>query len=273
MANRGPLMGVAVLVAVLGVLTVVGGVVGVGPLASTTPADQVKDPREMIARSLQTVLDANAVHLDATVSGTIPGTLVAFPEERVVLDGTTAEVDLRPRDARTGASVDSPALGLALETVTVWDGAWYRTPPDGPWSRASLGSAAAAAGVDANPLTLVDRVRAWLADSGMDPTVTDVPCAGESGTCRHIVLDAGTDPAGTPGRAAPRRERVGPARGHHHDHARRGRRNPAPRPSRARHAQRGRHRGPPGRAGREPVGRSRHRHRGAAVGVLTPGAP
>jgi len=194
-ANRGPLMGVAVLVAVLGVLVVVGGVVGVGPLASTTPANEVTDPREMIARSLQSVLDANAVHLDATVSGTIPGALLDRPEERLVLDGTIAKVDLRPRDARTAASVDSPPLDVSLETVTVWDGAWYRTPPDGAWSRASLGGAAADAGVDANPLTLVDRLRAWLARPELDPTVTDVPCAGESGTCRHIVLDAGTDPA------------------------------------------------------------------------------
>ena len=195
MANRGPLLGVAVLVAVLGVLVVVGGVVGVGPLASTTPADQVTDPREMIARSLQSVLDANAVHLDATVSGTIPGALLDRPEERLVLDGTIAKVDLRPRDARTAASVDSPPLDVSLETVTVWDGAWYRTPPDGAWSRASLGGAAADAGVDANPLTLVDRLRAWLARPELDPTVTDVRCAGESGTCRHIVLDPGTDPA------------------------------------------------------------------------------
>jgi hypothetical protein len=194
-ANRGPLLGVAALVAVLGVLIIVGGVVGVGPLASTTPADQVTDPREMIARSLQSVLDANAVHLDATVSGTIPGTLVSRPDERVVLDGTTARVDLRPRDARTAASVTSPPLDVALETVTVWDGAWYRNSPDGPWSRASLGGAAADAGVDANPLTLVDRLRSWLARPELDPTVTDVPCAGESGMCRHIVLEAGTDPA------------------------------------------------------------------------------
>ena len=127
MANRGPLLGVAVLGAVLGVLVVVGGVVGVGPLATTTTADQVTDPREMIARSLQSVLDANAVHLDATISGTIPGALLNRPEERVVLDGTTVQADIRPRDARTGASVVSPPLDLALETVTVWDGAWYRT--------------------------------------------------------------------------------------------------------------------------------------------------
>jgi hypothetical protein len=201
-ANRGPLTGVAVLAAVLGVLTLVGGVVGVGPLASTTPADQVEDPGEMIARSLQSVLDANAVHLDATVSGTVPGAILGRPEERVALDGTTAQVNLRPRDARTGASVDSPPLGVALETVTVWDGAWYRTP-GGSWSRASLGSAAADAGIDANPLTIVDRLRAWLASSGMEPTVTDIPCAGESGTCRHIVLDAGTGPAGLLGALLP----------------------------------------------------------------------
>jgi len=194
-ANRGPLMGVAVLVAVLGVLVVVGGVVGVGPLAATTPADQVTDPREMIARSLQSVLDANAVHLDATVSGTIPGALLGRPEERMVLDRTTVQADLRPRDARTGASVDSPPLDVALETVTVWDGAWYRMSPDDPWTRASLGGAAADAGVDANPLTLVDRLRSWLAQPDLAPTVSDVPCASESGTCRHIVLEAGTDPA------------------------------------------------------------------------------
>ncbi len=195
MANRGPLVGIAALGAVLGVLFLVGGVVGVGPLATTTPADQVTDPREMIARSLQSVLDANAVHLDATVSGTIPGALLGRPEARVVLDGTTVQADLRPRDARTGASVNSPPLDVTLETVTVWDGAWYRTSPDGPWSRASLGGAAADAGIDANPLTLVDRLRSWLAQPDLDPTVTDVPCASESGTCRRIVLDAGTDPA------------------------------------------------------------------------------
>jgi len=194
-ANRGPLLGVAVLAAVLGVLMVVGGVVGVGPLAATMPPDEVTDPREMITHSLQGVLDANAVHLDATVSGTIPGALVNRAEERVVLDGSTAQVDLRPRDARTGASLDSPPLGVALETVTVWDGAWFRSSPDEPWSRASLGATAADAGVDANPLTLVDRVSAWLARPDLDPTVTDIPCASESGTCHRIVLEAGAEPA------------------------------------------------------------------------------
>ena len=110
-ANRGPLLGVAVLGAVLGVLVVVGGVVGVGPLAATTPADQVTDPREMIARSLQSVLDANAVHLEATVSGTIPGALLNRPEERVVLDGTTLRSDLRPRDAQDRGVRRQPAPG------------------------------------------------------------------------------------------------------------------------------------------------------------------
>jgi hypothetical protein len=194
-ANRGPLLGVAVLGAVLGVLVLVGGVVGVGPLAATTPPDQVTDPREMVARSLQSVLDANAVHLEATVSGTIPGAMLSRPEERVALDGTTVQADIRPRDARTAASVVSPPLDVDLETITDWDGAWYRTSRDEPWSRASLGAAAADAGVDANPLTLVDRLRGWLAEPDLDPVVTDVPCAGESGTCRHVVLEAGTEPA------------------------------------------------------------------------------
>lgn len=195
MSNRGPLVGLATLLAVLGVGVAVGGIVGVGPLAATTPPDQVTDPKEMIARSLQSTLDAFSVHLDVRISGGIPGALAGRLEETVVLDGTSVSADLKPRDARTRASIESAPLGIDLDTVTVWDSVWSRTA-DGPWTKASLGSVMAGSGLDVNPLTIVDRLRDELRRPDYRPTVTDVPCAGESGTCRHIILDAGTDPAG-----------------------------------------------------------------------------
>ena len=206
MANRGPLMGVAVLAAVLGVLVVVGGVVGVGPLASTTPADQVTDPREMIARSLQSILDANAVHLDATVGGTIPGALLGRPEERLVLDGTTAQADLQPRDARTGASVDSPPLDVALETVTVWDGAWYRTSADGPWTRASLGGARPTP-ARRQPAHARGPAARLARPAGPGPDRHRRPVRGRVGHLPPHRPRRGDGPGRPPGRAAPRRQR------------------------------------------------------------------
>lgn len=195
MANRGPLLGVAVLVGVLAVGSLVGRVAGVGPLAEAVPADKVTDPEEMIARSLQSVIDAQAVHLDATVKGHLPGALLDRPEASVDLAGTHAEADLRPKDAKTRAHLESEALGVDMDTVTVWDQVWYRNGGDGPWTQASLGDVAASAGVDANPLTLVDRVRGYLARPDITPSVEDVDCASPSGRCRHITLDAGTDPS------------------------------------------------------------------------------
>lgn len=195
MANRGPLLGIAVLVAVVGVMVGVGAAVGVGPLAATPPPDEVTDPKEMIARGLQATLDAQAVHLDASLSGRIPGALLNRPEASVALDGTTATADILPKDAKTRAHVESPPLDISLDTVTVWGDAWYRALPEEPWSKASLGGASAEAGVDINPLTLVDRLRSYLARPDLNPTVTDIACASTSGRCRHIVLEAGRDPA------------------------------------------------------------------------------
>ncbi len=171
-----------------------GAVLGVGPLASATPPEQVTDPKEMLARSLQATLDADAVHFEGTVSGTIPGALVGRAEPSIDLDGTTLEIDIRPKDAKTKTHLASEPLEVELDTVTVWDGAWYRTAPDEPWARASLGGASAEAGVDINPLTLVDRLRAYLATPGATATTRDVPCASGSGRCHEITLDAGSDP-------------------------------------------------------------------------------
>jgi hypothetical protein len=192
-SDRGPLAGLAALLAILGVATIVGAAAGVGPLASTTLPDRVTDPEEMVARSLQSTLDASAVHLDATLSGRIPGALIGRDAAAVVLDGTKLVGDLRPRDARSQATLVSPPLDLDLATVTVWGDAWFRHGPDQPWTKTSLGSVGAAAGIDINPLTLVDRLRSYLAGSPRSPTATDVRCTSQSGTCHRVVLDLGTD--------------------------------------------------------------------------------
>ena len=196
MSARGPLATLAVLGIVAGIVLGAGTVAGVGPLATAVPPDRVTDPGEMLARSLQATLDASAVHLEGRVSGHLPGALLDRPEPSVSLDGTMLEGDARPRDGRTRAHVTSPGLDLVLDTVTVWNDAWYRTASDGPWERASLGAASAGVGVDINPLTLVDRLRSYLSTPGLHPTVRDVACASASGRCREIRLDAGSDPAG-----------------------------------------------------------------------------
>ena len=157
------------------------------------PANLVTDPKEMIARSLQATIDASAVHIDGTVTGTIPGAVVDRAEPSITLDGTQLAVDLRPKDAKTKAHLVSDPLGVNLDTVTVWDGVWYRTAPGDKWSRASLGDASAHAGVDINPLTLVDRLRSWLATPGIAPTTHDVPCASASGRCHEVTFRAGSD--------------------------------------------------------------------------------
>jgi len=194
-AKRAPLVGIAALFGVLAVGSVVGVVAGVGPLAAPMPPAKVTDPEEMLARSLQSVIDADAVHLDATVTGHLPGRLLDRPEATVVLDGMSAEGDIRPKDAKTRGHVQSGTLDVDVDAVTVWDAIWYRHGASAPWIRASLGALAAGAGVDANPLTLVDRVRGYLARPDVTPTVRDVACGSASGRCRHLELDAGTDPS------------------------------------------------------------------------------
>lgn len=183
--------------AVIGLLVVAvvgaGRVLGVGPLAPPMPASQVTDPKEMVARSLQSTLDASAVHFDGTVTGSIAGSLVDRSEPTITLDGTKFVIDIRPKDAKTKAHLESEPLGVNMDTVTVWDGVWFRNDPDEPWQRASLGGASAEAGVDINPLTLVDRLRSYLATPGIKPATRDVPCSSASGRCHEITLDAGSD--------------------------------------------------------------------------------
>jgi hypothetical protein len=193
-AGGGALKGLIGMGVFLVAVLAIGAVLGFGPLAAPTPPAQVTDPREMIARGLQAILDSASVHVDGTVAGTIPGALVGQGTEPVVLDGMTVAADALPKDATTTTHVEIPALDVALDTTSVWDVLWYRTQPDEPWLRASVGGVAADAGVDVNPLTLVDRLRAYLNRPDIVPSATDAPCPDGSGTCRHIVLDAGSDP-------------------------------------------------------------------------------
>lgn len=193
----GGAAGAVLAVIAVALVALVGGgtVLGVGPLAPSLPPDEVRDPKEMLARSLQATIDASAVHLEGIVSGSIPGRFVDRPEAVVSLDGTVLSADVRPHDGKTRMHVASPGLEVELDTVTAWDGAWYRLDDDDPWIKASLGDASADAGVDINPLTLVDRLRSYLATPGMAPTSIDVPCASASGWCHQVRLDAGSDPA------------------------------------------------------------------------------
>lgn len=194
MSVRGPLLGMVALVVVVGCGIVVGGPLGVGPLAATTPPDQVTDPREMVSRSLQSVLDAFSLHVEATVDGTMPGPVLDRPAGPFVLDGLTVSGDVRPRDVRSQASISSEALAIDLHTVTIWGDLWYRTGADGPWTMASLGALVGDAGFDANPLTLVDRLHAYVSEAAHKPTLSDVACAAPSGTCHRLMFEAGSDP-------------------------------------------------------------------------------
>ena len=194
MRNRGPLpIVIGALVALVAIIGA-GTALGVGPLAPI-PADVVSDPREMVARSLQATLDATSVHLAGTLDGTIPGALVDRAEAGVALDGTTLDGDLLPKDGKTRTHITSPGLEIDADAVTVWDGAWYRTGVGEPWQRASLGAASAGAGVDINPLTLVDRLRSYLSTPGVEPTLVDVTCAFATGQCHRITIELGRDPS------------------------------------------------------------------------------
>jgi hypothetical protein len=190
-----PLRGAFALALLLLVAAGAGRLIGVGPLAAVVPPEQVTDPGEMLARSLQATLEASSVHVDGTLEGRLPGALLERDAAVVDLGGTTISADLRPRDARTHALVTAPSLGSAIETITVWTTAWHRSGDD-PWQQVPVAEAASGTGVDLNPLTLVDRVRSYLATSGRSPSLAEVACGSASGRCHEVRLDVGTDPAG-----------------------------------------------------------------------------
>jgi hypothetical protein len=190
---RRAVLRISLVIAVVAAVLVAGAVNGVGPLARVTPANEVTDPAEILARSMQSVIDASSVHVVMTVKGQVPGALVGRSDATVVLDGTQATLDLRPQDARTHLVLSSPSVGLAVEAITSWDTMAYRFDA-GPWTKGSLASVVAGSGIDANPLTLVDRLRKWLASPGaLVPTASDVPCDAPSGQCRQVVLSLGRE--------------------------------------------------------------------------------
>jgi hypothetical protein len=169
----------------------IGAFAGVGPLAGVTPASSVTDPREMVARSLQAVMDADAVHLDVSVSGSLPGAVAGRGDVPLDLEGTAGDADVRPKEVRSRLHIQVPAAGLDLDTVSSWDSLWHRTAPDGAWSRGSVAEIVSAFGLDANPLTLVDSLRAALARLP-EPDLEDIPCGSDSGACRLLTVEAGT---------------------------------------------------------------------------------
>lgn len=194
MRNRGPLPVIGGVIVIMLVLVVASTALGFGPLGASQPPAEVTDPKEMLARSLQATLDAEAVHLEGTLSGTIPGNLVDRDEPAVSLDGSTVASDLRPHDAKTSTTLTSPGMEIDVAAISVWDGVWYRTGPDDEWQRASLGGTSAQAGVDINPLTLVERLRSYLATPGVAPTLEDVACGSASGRCHRVRVEVGRDP-------------------------------------------------------------------------------
>ncbi len=184
------LKGAVGLVVVLLLAIGIGAFAGAGPLAGVTPASSVTDPREMAARSLQAIIDADAVHLDLQVAGSLPGMVVGLEDATVDLEGTVADADIRPKEAKTRLHLEVPGAGIDLDTVNSWDALWYRTEPDGTWTRGSIGEVASAAGLDANPITLVDSLRASLARLPM-PSVEEVSCGSATGSCRQVTVDTG----------------------------------------------------------------------------------
>ena len=189
---RVALVRLAVVASIVLAALVVGSANGVGPLARVTPPAEITDPREMLARSLQGVIDASSLHVEIAVTGRVPGALVGSTQPSVNLDGTRASIDARPHDARMHITLKSPPLGLDVEAITLWDAVTYRRA-GGPWTSASLGSATDGSGIDVNPLTLVGHLRDWLAAPGAPlPTAVDVACGAPSGRCREVRLAVGS---------------------------------------------------------------------------------
>jgi hypothetical protein len=187
------LLRVGVILAIVAAVLTVGAANDVGPLAKVTPAAQVTDPGEMLARSLQAVIDASSVHVDATLAGQVPAVLLGRPAGVLRVDGTLATIDLRPQDARAQVQLSSPRLGLELEAITSWDTMAYRADA-GTWTTGSFASLGSELGIDANPLTLVHQLRAWLAAPGAPiPVASTVSCDATSGMCRRVSMILGPD--------------------------------------------------------------------------------
>lgn len=196
MGHRGQraraVMAAVALVVTLVVIT--GTVLRVGPFAAQT-ASAITDPEEILAGALQALLAAETVHLSIELEGTLPGGLVGV-DRAVSLSGITIEADLDIAAVRTLVVVDAgPVAGPELELRTAFDRAWYRAG-DGPWTAMAVSDALDVGAVDLNPLTLVERLEAYL-EERPDTRLSrglDVPCVG--GMCRVVTFDAGPEPLG-----------------------------------------------------------------------------
>lgn len=193
MTPRRALLRIGIVAMLVSVPLMAGAAYGVGPLARVTPTAQVTDPREIVARSLQAVIDASSVHVETALAGTIPGALVGRPGGGVQLDGTRATLDVRPQDARSRLDFASPVLATHVESISSWDTLAYRID-GGAWARGSVADVAAATGISIDPLTVVDQARTWLAAPGAPvPSVARVACDVPSGVCREVTLSLGAE--------------------------------------------------------------------------------
>lgn len=175
-------------------VTVTGTLLGIGPFAAQ-PASAITDPEEILAGALQALIDAESVHLTIELDGALPGGLVGDDPD-LDLSGVTVDAAVDVAAVRSRVLVDTPSTeGPELEVRTAFDRAWYRAG-SGPWASMAVSDVLDVGAVDLNPLTLVDRVRAYL-EERPDARIArgiDVPCVG--GVCRVVTYDAGPDPLG-----------------------------------------------------------------------------
>lgn len=186
--------GMAAVAALVAAVSVAGSLLRIGPFAAPL-ATTVTDPGEILASSLQALLDAETVHLSVELSGSLPGEL-AGGSGPVTLDGVRVEADVDLAAVRTRTTVDHDGVdGPDLEVRTIWDDAWHRVG-EGPWVRTAVSEVLDLGAVDLNPITLVERVRDYLEAYPATRLARgiDLPCVG--GMCRVVVLEAGITPLG-----------------------------------------------------------------------------
>lgn len=179
---------------VVTLVVVLGTAFRVGPFGAQ-PAAAITDPEEILASALQALLDAESVHLSVELEGALPGGLVGADRD-IGLAGDTVEAALDIAAVRSVILIDAGgAAGPELELRTAFDRAWHRSGT-GPWASIAVSDVFDVGAVDLNPLTLVERVRAYL-EERPDARISrgsDVPCVG--GVCRVVTYEAGPDPLG-----------------------------------------------------------------------------
>jgi hypothetical protein len=174
-------------------VVIVGSVLRIGPFAAA-PAKAITDPEEILAGSLQALLDATTFRLQVEVEAGVVPARVAGTARPLDVAGAEVVADVDLGAVRSSSVITVPSLGGSpVQVVTIWDAASIRAGTE-PWVTASVADTISASGIDLNPVTLVERVRAWL-EEDPDARVTrgrDLPCV--AGLCRVVTLEGGAEP-------------------------------------------------------------------------------